>query len=187
MRQVFSWRGSLENSAVAVSRYSSLARQSRAHFATSAQVLVLSWVSVLAVTTPLVSGQVQKAQMTIQATRADLPMPWPEATAICIASSGVTIPSRISANTPSCHWSGPSNPSSSPLPHGKASLTKVNGSCPNAINRRAMAAVSLIGFCAVYALLASDPPGRRRSIPIFPETGRGPCPTAPRRWFSART
>ena len=47
----------------------------------SAQVLVLSWVSVLAVTTPRVSGAVQKAQRQSWAMVADLAMPWPEAIA----------------------------------------------------------------------------------------------------------
>ena len=56
--------------------------------ASSGQVLVRSWPSVLAVTMPRVSGKVDIAHRMIQATSADLPMPWPEATAIRTASSG---------------------------------------------------------------------------------------------------
>ena len=63
----------------------SLAKKQRLnHYPTPAQVLVLSWVSVLAVTTPRVSGAVQKAQRQSWATVADLAMPWPEAMASLI-------------------------------------------------------------------------------------------------------
>jgi hypothetical protein len=44
--------------------------------------------SVLAVAMPRVPGRVDMAHSTIQATSADLPMPWPDATASRIASSG---------------------------------------------------------------------------------------------------
>ncbi len=78
MRQVFSWSLSLAKRAVAVSSNSSLPMKRRYHFATSAHVFVFSWFSVLAVTTPFVPSKVEMAQRTIQATRADLPIPWPE-------------------------------------------------------------------------------------------------------------
>ena len=46
-----------------------------------------SWPSVLAVTMPRASVKVDIAHRMIQATSADLPTPWPEATAILTASS----------------------------------------------------------------------------------------------------
>ena len=75
MRQVRSREGSFERSAVAVRTKCSRAMKRLNHLPSSAQVLVLSWASVLAVTTPRVSGAVEKAQRIIQATQADLPMP----------------------------------------------------------------------------------------------------------------
>ena len=56
------------------------------HLASSGQVLVRSWPSVLALTTPRESCRVDSAHRMIQATSADLPMPWPEAMATRTAS-----------------------------------------------------------------------------------------------------
>src|SRR5690625_3866295 len=55
--------------------------QRRVHFDISAQVLLDSCSLVLAVTTPLACGRVLIIQLTIQAVKADLPIPWPELTA----------------------------------------------------------------------------------------------------------
>ena len=82
MRHVRSRDGSLDRSAVAVRVKCSRAMNWLYHRPSSDHVLVLSWVSVLAVITPRVSGAVVKAQRMTHATRADLPMPWPEARAI---------------------------------------------------------------------------------------------------------
>ncbi|MNR14715.1 hypothetical protein D3C85_1312040 [compost metagenome] len=120
MRQVFSWSGSTLKMAVAVSLNQWRMMHSRYHFASSAQVFVRSCVSVLAVTTPLVSTNVDSAQRISQETRADLPMPWPEATAIWIASHAFISPARndspSSVRISVCQISGPSCPSSSPCP-----------------------------------------------------------------------
>ena len=83
---------------------------------------------------PRVSDIVDSAHRMIQATSADLPMPWPEATAIRTASPGVASrrfrsrPSRSS--TSHCQGSGPLSPASAEpgRPHGKANFTKARGS-----------------------------------------------------------
>ena len=88
----------------------------------------------LAVTTPRVSESVDSAHRMIQATSADLPMPWPEATASRTASSGVL--SRCSRPRPRlssisrCQGSGPLSPASAvpARPQGKANCTKPRGS-----------------------------------------------------------
>jgi hypothetical protein len=70
-----SWSGSRANRAVAVIVKYSRAMNRRCHFATSAQVLVLSWFSVLAVTTPLVSSISGDGPQDDPGDKADLPMP----------------------------------------------------------------------------------------------------------------
>src|SRR6476659_6253343 len=120
---------------VAVNLNQCLQMQRRYHLLTSAQVLVRSWLSVFAVTTPLVSSRVDMAQITSQETSADLPIPWPDATAIWIASDRPVItPARsfcpISSSTSRDQVSGPSgNLVSSPCPQSKAYRTKPSGSC----------------------------------------------------------
>ena len=84
-RQVCSWATSREMSAVEVNSKKVCPRNSRNHFRSSALNLVVSIDSVDAVTIPRVSPAVVIAHSTIQHTRAVLPIPWPEATAICIA------------------------------------------------------------------------------------------------------
>ena len=83
MRQVRSCCGSAEKIAFTVTlnicRISSTS--SRCHLASCGCVLVFSWLSVLAVTTPIVPTQVAMLQRMIHDTSADLPMPCPEATA----------------------------------------------------------------------------------------------------------
>ena len=54
----------------------------RRHFEISGQVLVRSWPSVLAVTTMRQSSQVSIPQFESMPINADLPMPWPAATAM---------------------------------------------------------------------------------------------------------
>src|SRR5215472_9130022 len=71
--------------AVAVNSKRDLAMNMPYHFPSSDQVLVFSWVSVLAVTTPRVWGKVEMAQRVNQLTRADLPTPCPEAVASWMA------------------------------------------------------------------------------------------------------
>jgi hypothetical protein len=101
-------RGIDEKMAVAVILNSSRPMNMRYHLANSAQVLVLSWVSVLAVTTPRVSSNVLIPQRISHETNADFPMPWPEAIACWIARSGVKSPSRIAESRSTCQGSGPS-------------------------------------------------------------------------------
>ena len=55
-----------------------------------AQDLSRSWTKVLAVTVPLAWGRVDIIQLTIQATIVDLPMPWPELTAIRTGETGAS-------------------------------------------------------------------------------------------------
>ena len=102
------------------------------HLATSAHVFVFNWFSVLAVTTPRVSSFVDIAQRIIHATKADLPMPWPDAIASRIASCIVIEPflslSPILCNALRCH-SRMLRPFSSPSPQGNAVSTYNNGSC----------------------------------------------------------
>ena len=76
----------------------------------------------LAVTTPRVSSTVDIAHRMIQATRADLPMPWPEATASRVASAGDISPCPICSSTSHCHGSGPASWASAVpgCPQGKA-------------------------------------------------------------------
>src|SRR6516165_7621056 len=78
--------------AVAVSLRDSLPSNSWNHLPSSAQVLVLSCVSVLAVTTPLVSAAVHSDQRISQATKVLLPTPLPLTLACRIACSGVNNP-----------------------------------------------------------------------------------------------
>jgi hypothetical protein len=51
------------------------------HLMISGQVLVRSWLSVLAVTTTLQSSQVDMPQLISIEMNADLPIPWPDARA----------------------------------------------------------------------------------------------------------
>ena len=93
--------------------------------ASSGQVLVRSWPSVLALTTPRVSGKVDIAHRMIQDTSADLPMPWPEATALRTASPASCTPLPSATRMSSCQGSGPfSGASAVPsMPQGKAYMT----------------------------------------------------------------
>src|SRR5208337_4860645 len=85
--QVFRWSGLTEKIAVAVrSNTCEANQQSRNHLASSAQVFVLSCVSVFAVTTPLVSLNVLISHRISHATKADLPIPCP----LAIASRMIT-------------------------------------------------------------------------------------------------
>jgi hypothetical protein len=68
--------------------------------------LVRSWPAVLAVTTPRVSRTVDIAHRMIQATSADLPMPWPEATATRIASAVSSRPAPRRCSTSRCQSLG---------------------------------------------------------------------------------
>src|SRR5882762_590069 len=77
-RQVFSWPGNVEESAVAEYANQLRLMQSPYHLASSGQVLVRSCPSVLAVTMPRVSRAVDSAHRTSQATSADLPTPCPD-------------------------------------------------------------------------------------------------------------
>src|SRR5690606_880386 len=82
IRQVLEFSGSACSRLVALNLNQWEVRLSRCHFATSGQVLVRSWFSVFAVTTPFVCGHVSIAHLTIHDTSADLPIPWPDAVAI---------------------------------------------------------------------------------------------------------
>ena len=66
---------------VAVTLNKSLARNMACHFMSSGHVFVRSCVSVFAVTTPRVFSWVEIAHRISQDTKADFPIPWPEATA----------------------------------------------------------------------------------------------------------
>src|SRR6266567_6801966 len=105
---------------------------SRYHLANSAQVFVLSWVSVFAVTTPLVSGNVDIDHRIIHATSADLPTPCPEVVASRRAASGDN-PSRMRVSSAACHGSGPlASASSEPgSPQGNENWTNPSGSRAN--------------------------------------------------------
>src|SRR5215831_1787742 len=100
------------------------------HLPSSAQVLVLSWFSVFAVTTPLVLEQVVRDQSMIHATNADLPIPCPEATASWMALLVSTSPSLIFHKMSRCHSSGPISFSRDVFstPQGKAPITNASGS-----------------------------------------------------------
>ena len=84
---------------------------------------------------PRANGRVLRMNSTINATSADLPMPWPEARAMRIGSTACT-PSnfrlRISAphswRNSICQSSGRSHPVSSPRPHSNAIITHPSGS-----------------------------------------------------------
>ena len=82
IRQDFSWPDCLESKLVAVNVNQLRKKQSRYHLDNSAHVFVLSWVSVLAVTTPRVSAAVHIAHKINHETKQLLPIPCPEATAI---------------------------------------------------------------------------------------------------------
>ena len=90
----------------------------------------------LALTTPRVSCRVDIAHRMIQATSADLPMPWPEAMATRTASFSTTPKRRsirplpILTRTSRCHSSGPVSPARGVcgMPQGKANMTKPRGS-----------------------------------------------------------
>ena len=76
---------------------------SAVHFSIAAQVFVCNWVNVFAVTVPWQCGLVDMIHTTIQATKVLFPMPWPEAVAMRMASTGC-IPSnpRAATSCPSC-------------------------------------------------------------------------------------
>src|SRR6266403_466214 len=70
-----------------------------------------------------------KAQRVIMATRADLPMPWPEAVASWMASEGVSKPRRIFSRISLCQANGPSNSAKAPSSdQGNAPRTNAKGS-----------------------------------------------------------
>src|SRR6056300_304534 len=105
------------------------------HLPNSAQVLDLSCCSVLAVTIIVAPSLVESIQMINQATNADLPIPRPDATANLNISGNsmllfLCMCVVISRKIFSCHLRGPSKCSRgvSFCPHGKANLTKFNGS-----------------------------------------------------------
>ena len=65
----------------------------------------------------------------IMATRADLPMPWPEAVASWMASDGERRPMRIFSRISLCQTSGPSNSARAPSSdQGNAPRTNARGS-----------------------------------------------------------
>ena len=129
IRQLFSLPFSLANMAVAVTVNRGLPINRLYHFMSSGHVLVLSWVSVLAVTTPLVYSWVDMDQRISQATRHDFPMPCPEATASLTILFLIFTPSRMLLRMSFCHSSGPFMFSSGPgAPQGNAKYTNFNGS-----------------------------------------------------------
>src|SRR6266404_3803930 len=70
-----------------------------------------------------------KAQRVIMATRADLPMPWPEAVASWMASDGVRRPTLIFSRISLCQARGPSNSAKAPSSdQGNAPRTNARGS-----------------------------------------------------------
>src|SRR6266403_2824461 len=70
-----------------------------------------------------------KAQRVIMATRADLPIPWPEAVASWMASAGLRRPSRIFSRISLCQARAPSNSTKAPSSdQGKAPRTNARGS-----------------------------------------------------------
>ena len=105
------------------------------HFPNSAHVLLLSCCSVLAVTIMVEPSLVDNIHKMIQATKADLPIPRPEATA-SLNISGISIALflwmciEISRKIFSCHFLGPSKCSRGVLgsPQGNTNFTKFNGS-----------------------------------------------------------
>ena len=105
------------------------------HLPNSAHVLLLSCCSVLAVTIMVAPSLVDSIQMIIHATKADLPIPRPEATANLNISGRSTTPFlwiciEISLKIFSCHFLGPEKCSRgvSFCPHGNTNLTKLYGS-----------------------------------------------------------
>src|SRR5215831_120553 len=106
------------------------------HLPSSAQVLVFSWASVLAVMTPRVSGPVEKDHRISHATRADLPTPWPVAAASWMAERRGS-PAWTLFRTSSCQGSGPVARSSvvPALPQGKALSTNATGSLLHEANQ----------------------------------------------------
>src|SRR6266403_29379 len=70
-----------------------------------------------------------KAQRVIMATRADLPIPWPEAVASWMASAGFNKPRRIFSKISRCQANGPSNSAKAPSSdQGNAPRTNARGS-----------------------------------------------------------
>ena len=82
MRQVFSLLASFAVMDVALTVHISLSMASLYHLANSGAVFVRSCVLVFEVMTTFASGQVPMAHLSMNATRADLPIPWPLAMAI---------------------------------------------------------------------------------------------------------
>ena len=117
--------------------------------------------------------QVDIAHRMIQATSADLPMPWPEATATLTASSGDARPWPSFSRTSRCHGSGPfSSASAVPgFPQGKADRTKPSGSRRNEARDWRAAGRAMIGtinrrwHCALL---------RRRHLAAPPRQARHP-------------
>src|SRR6266852_524726 len=137
IRQVRSRVLSLDRSAVAVRvKYSRANQQRLNHLPSSAQVLVLSCGSVLAVTTPRVSGKVMNAQRMSWATVVDFAMPWPDATASMMASSMVVRPDLIRPIKAIAQGIGPVYPSNCVpfCPQGNAPITNANGSSRTSIS-----------------------------------------------------